>query len=155
MQKMGLTRLKRTSLESFMIVALISDEALDMISLVKKPRQYVGSFLNPSTLDRLVYGFTGPDAQNLEAVHILTAAFEMTMVYNVLDHPAGVHAGLEPLLANQTFHPYVNISTAHMTNSACKWAILLPSKWHMRLTQDYPFGVMLKTFYDFLVEAHT
>ena len=75
-----LTRLERTLLESSVIVALILDEALDVISLLKNPCQYVGSLLNPSTLDRLVYGFTGPNAHNLAVVHIPTAAFETTAV---------------------------------------------------------------------------
>ena len=99
------SRLERRSLESLMIVALISDEAPDMISLLKNPRQYVGSLLNPLTLEGLVYGFMGHDTQNLAAVHILTAAFESTMAYNVLDNPARVCGGLEPLLADQMFHP--------------------------------------------------
>ena len=76
--------------------------------------------MNPLTLDGLVYGFMGPNTQNLAAVHIPTAAFEMTVAYNVLDDPAGVCAGLEPLPANQIFHLYVNIGVAHMTNLACK-----------------------------------
>ena len=64
----------------------------------------------------------------------------------MLDDPARVRGGLEPLLADQTFHPYMNVGMVHMTNLACKWAILLPTKWHARLAWDYPFGVMLKTF---------
>ena len=44
-----LTRLKRTLLESPVFVALILDEALDVISLLKNPHQYVGSLLNPLT----------------------------------------------------------------------------------------------------------
>ena len=56
--------------------------------------------------------------------------------------------GDSKLPADQTFHLYMNVRTLQMTNLACKWAILLPAKWHMRLTQDYPFGVALKTFFD-------
>ena len=104
-----LTRLKRTSLESPVTVALIADEAPDWISLVKNPHQFVGSLLNPLILDGLVYRFTGPDAHSLAAVHILTSAFEMTAAYNVLDDPATVCGGLETLLADQMFHPYVNV----------------------------------------------
>ena len=61
----------------------------------------------------------GPDTCNLAAVHIPMAAFEIAMAYNVLNNPAGVHGGLEPLLADHMFHPYMNVGTAHMTNSAC------------------------------------
>ena len=32
----------------------------------------------------------GPDAHRLATVHILTAAFETSLAYNVLDDPAGV-----------------------------------------------------------------
>ena len=85
-----LTRLKRTSLESPVMVAMISDEAPYWISLLKNPRWFVESLLNPSTLDGLVYGFTGPNAYSLAAVHILRATFEMTTAYNVLDDPAAV-----------------------------------------------------------------
>ena len=57
---------------------------------MKNPRQYIGSLLNPLVLDGLVYGFTGPNAQNLVAVHIPVSAFETTATYNVLDDPATV-----------------------------------------------------------------
>ena len=57
-----LTKLERTSLESPVMMALVSDEAPDSISLVKNPHQYIGSLLNPSVLDGMVYGFMGPDA---------------------------------------------------------------------------------------------
>ena len=143
-----LTKLERTSLESPVMVALVSDEAPDSISLVKNPRCYVGSFLNPSVLDGLVYSFTGPDAQNLSAVHVPALAFETTAAYNMLDDPATVRAGLEALLADQTFHPYVNVGTPNMSNLSCRHGILLPVKWHAKLARDHPFGVSLKTFYD-------
>ena len=58
-----LTRLKRMSLELPVIVALIADEALDWISLMKNPHQFVGNLLNPLILDRLVCGFTGPASE--------------------------------------------------------------------------------------------
>ena len=54
-----LTRLKRTSLKSPVIVVLIVDEAPDWISLVKNPHWFVGSLLNPLILDGLVYSFMG------------------------------------------------------------------------------------------------
>ena len=57
-----LMKLKRTSLESPVMIALVSDEAPDSISLVKNTRWYIGSLLNPSVLDGLVYSFTRPDA---------------------------------------------------------------------------------------------
>ena len=143
-----LTKLERISLESPVMVALVLDEALDSISLVKNPCWYIGSLLNPLVLDGLVYGFTGPDARNLAAVHVLALAFETTATYNVLDDPATVRAGLKALLADQTFHPNVNVGTPNMSNSSCRCAILLPVKWHTRLVQNHPFGIGLKAFYD-------
>ena len=143
-----LTKLERTSLESPVMVALVSDEALDSISLVKNPRRYGSSLLNPSVLDGLMYGFTRPDARNLAAVHVPASAFETTAAYNVLDDPATVRAGLEALLADQTFHPYVNVGTPNMSNSSCWRGILLPVKWHARLARDHPFSIGLKAFYD-------
>ena len=51
-----LMKLERTSLELPVMIALVSDEALDSISLVlKNPCRYIGSLLNPSVLDGLVY----------------------------------------------------------------------------------------------------
>ena len=83
-----LTKLERTSLESPVMIALVSDEAPDSISLVKNPRRYIGSLLNPSVLDGLLYGFAGPNAQSLAVVYVLASAFETTAAYNVLDDPA-------------------------------------------------------------------
>ena len=59
-----------------------------------------------------------------------------------------VCAGLKALLADQMFHPYINVGTPNMLNSSCRWAILLPVEWHMRFTWDYPFGISLKAFYN-------
>ena len=129
-------KLERTSLESLVMVALVLDEALDSISLVKNPCQYISSLLNLLVLDGLVYSFTGPDARNLVAVHVPALAFETTATYNVLDDLATVRAGLEALPADQTFHPYVNVGTPNMSNSSCRHAILLPVEWHTRLAQN-------------------
>ena len=143
-----LMKLERTSLESPVMVALVSDEALDSILLVKNPCWYVSSLLNPLVLDGLVYSFTGPDAQNLVAVHVPASAFKTTAAYNVLDDPVTVRAGLEALPVDQTFHPYVNMGTPNMSNSSCRRAILLPVEWHTRLAQNHPFSISLKAFYD-------
>ena len=143
-----LMKLERTSLELPVMVALVLDEAPDSISLVKNPHQYVSSLLNPSVLDGLVYGLTGPDARNLAAMHVPASAFEATAMYNVLDDPATVRAGLKALPADQIFHPYVNVGTPNMSNSSCRRAILLPVEWHTRLAQKHPFRVGLKAFYD-------
>ena len=35
-----------------------------------------------------------------------------------------------------------------MSSSSCRRAILLPVEWHIRFTQDHPFGMSLKAFYD-------
>ena len=56
-----LTKLERTLLESPVMIALVSDEAPDSISLVKNPRRYISSLLHPSVMDGMVYGFTGPN----------------------------------------------------------------------------------------------
>ena len=93
-----LMKLERTSLELPVMVALVSDEAPDSISLVKNPRRYVGSLLNLSVLDGLVYRFTGPDARNLMAVHVPALAFETTAMYNVLDDPATVFRQTRPFI---------------------------------------------------------
>ena len=85
-----LTKLEKNLLESPVMIALVSDEAPDSISLVKNPRRYIGSLLNPSVLDGLVDGFTGPDAQNLAAVYVPAPAFKTTAAYNVLDDPTTV-----------------------------------------------------------------
>ena len=143
-----LTKLERALLELPVMIALVSDKASDSISLVKNPHQYIGSLLNPSVLDGMVYGFTGPNAQNLAAVNIPASAFKMTMAYNVLDDPVTVQAGLKALPADQTFHPYVNVGMPNMSSSSCRQALLLPVEWHMRFAQDYPFEIGLKVFYD-------
>ena len=143
-----LTKLEQTSLEPPVVMALVYDKALDTISLVKNPCQYIGSLLNPSVLDdTMVYSFMGPDARNLAAVNIPALAFKTTAAYNVLDDPATVQAGLEALLVDQTFCPYVNVGTPNMSTSSCRCMILLPVKWHVRLAQGYPFGISLKAFY--------
>ena len=123
------------------MMALVSDEAPDCISLVKNPRQYIGSLLHPSVLDGMVYGFMGPNAQNLAAVNIPASALETTAAYNVLDDPATLQASLKALPVDQTFHPYVNVGMPNMLSSSCRQAILLPVKWHVRFAQDYPFGI--------------
>ena len=115
---------------------------------MKNPHQFVSSFLNPSILDGLVYSFMGPDARNLAAVHIPALAFETTVANNVLDDPVIMHASLEALLANQMFHPYVNMGMPNMLSSSCRQANLLLVKWHIRFAHDYPFGISLKAFYD-------
>ena len=143
-----LNRLEWTSLESPVILTLVLDKAPDWISLLKNPHWFVGSLLHPSLLDRLLFGFSGPDGWNLAAVHILLAAFESPAAYNVLDDPNAIHAGLEALPADQTFHPYVNVGTVQMTNSTCKRSIVLPVEWHIRIARDYAFGIPIKSFYD-------
>ena len=141
-------KLERTSLESPMMMALVLDEVPDTISLLKNPCRYVGSLLHPLVLDGMMYGFMGPDSQNLTAVNIPATAFEMAAAYNVLDDPVMVQAGLEALPADQTYHPYVNVGTPNMSNSSCRWGILLPVEWHARLAWDHPFGISLKTLYN-------
>ena len=144
-----LNKLERTSLESPVMVALVLDEDPDWITLLKNPRWFVGSLLHPAPLDGLMYGFSGPDACRLAAVHVPASAFEISAAYNILDDAAVIHLGLEGLLANQTHHPYVNVGTANMTNSACRCSVLLPIEWQLQLSRDHPYGItLLKAFYN-------
>ena len=143
-----LNKLEWTALESPVVVALVLDEDSDWITLLKNPRCFVGSLMHPTPLDSLMYGFLGPDARRLAAVHILASVFEVSTAFNVLDDMAAVHLGLEGLPANQAFHPYVNMGTATMMNSTCRHMVLLPIKWHVQLARDFPYGVALQAFYN-------
>jgi hypothetical protein len=143
-----LTKLEHTALESPVVLALMSDKDPSLVTLLKNPHQFIGSLIHPTPLDGLIFGFLGLDTQRLAAVHIPPAAFETSATYNVLDDAVAVCAGLEVLPADQTFHPYVNVGTAGMTNSACKRAILMLTNWHSRLAREFPFGVGLKELYD-------
>ena len=49
---------------------------------------------------------------------------------------------------DQVFHPYANMGTPNMTNSVCRHALLLPADWHAQLARDFPYGIVLKVFYD-------
>ena len=95
-----------------------------------------------------MYRFSGPDAHRLAAVHIPASAFEVSAAYNVLDDATAIHLGLEGLPANQAHHPYVEVGTPNMTNSACRCVVLLPIEWHPQLSRDQPYGITLKVFYD-------
>ena len=150
-----LNKLERTALESPVMVALVLDEDPDWITLLKNPRRFVGSLVHPTPLDGLIYGFSGPDARTLAAVHIPAMAFEVSAAYNVLDDAAAIRLGLEGLPADQAYHPYVNVGTPNMTNSACRCSVLLPLEWHAQLSKDHPYGISLKTLYDtFLLPLH-
>ena len=143
-----LNKLEWTALESPVVVALVLDEDPNWITLLKNPRCFVGSLMHPTALDGLMYSFSGPDTQRLAAVHIPASAFEVSTAFNVLDNAATVCLGLESLPADQVFHPYVNMGTPNMTNSACRHAVLLPIKWHMQLVREFSCGVTCKAFYD-------
>ena len=106
-----LQKLERTALESLVVVTLVSDEDPDWITLLKSPRRFVGSLVHPTPLDGLIYGFSGPDACTLAAVHIPTSAFEISTAYNILDDAAAIHLGLEGLPEVQVCHPYMNVGT--------------------------------------------
>ena len=143
-----LNMLERMALESPVVVALISDEDPDWITLLKNPRHFVGSLMHPTPLDGLIYGFSGPDAHTLAAVHIPTSAFEVSAAYNILDDAAAICQGLEGLPADQAYHPYINVGTPNMMNSTCRCLVLLPIEWHAQVSKDHPHGITLKTFYD-------
>ena len=134
-----LNKLEQTALESPMMVALISDEDPDWITLLKNPRQFVGSLVHPRTLlDRLMYGFSGPDACTLAAIHVPASAFKVSTAYNILDDATAICLGLEGLPADQAHHPYINVGDANMTNSACRRSVLLPIEWHLQLSSQGP-----------------
>ena len=131
-----------------MMVDLVSDEDPDWITLLKSPRHFVGSLVHPTSLDGLIYGFSGPDARSLADVHIPTSAFEISAAYNILDDAAAICLGLEGLPKDQVCHPYVNVGTPNMTNSTCQCTVLLPTQWHAQLAKDHLHGITLKAFYD-------
>ena len=133
------------------MVALVSDEDLDWITVLKTPRHFVGSLMHPTPLDRLIYGFLGPDTCTLAAVHIPASAFEVSAAYNVLDEAAAIHLGLEGLPVDQVYHPYIDVGTPNMTNSTCRCLVLLPIEWHVQLSEDHPYGITLKAFYDIFI----
>ena len=143
-----LLKLECTAMESPVMIALVSDEDPDWITLLKNPRRFVGSLVHPTPLDGHIYGFSGPDARTLAAVHVPASAFDISTAYNVLDDAAAIRLGLEGLPQDQPFHPYVNVGTPNMTNSACRRTVLLPTQWHAQLAKDHPHGISLKTFYD-------
>ena len=143
-----LNKLEQMALESPMMVALVLDEDLDWITLLKNPRQFVGSLVHPAPLDGFMYGFSGPDAHRLAAVHIPTSVFEVSAAYNILDDATAICLGLEGLLTNQAHHPYVNVGTTNMTNSACSCSVLLPIEWHPQFSRNHPYDITLKAFYD-------
>ena len=115
-----LSRVEALAQRSPVIVALVSDEEPERITLLKNPRRFTGSLANPSPLDGLVYGFAGPDSRTLAAVHLPATAFETSAAYNMIDDPVALQAGLDALPPDQTFHPYVNAGTPDMTNSGCR-----------------------------------
>ena len=69
------------------MLALVSDEELNHITLLKNPHRYAasGSLANPSPIDNYMYGFTETDAWNLAAVYLLPLAFKKSALYNVLN----------------------------------------------------------------------
>ena len=122
-----LTRVEALMHCSLIILALILDEEPNQITLLKNPHCYGGSLVNPSPVDNLIYSFTGADAWNLAAVHLLASAFKISAQYNVLD---------------------VLAMMPGMTNSACQCAIVLPTEWYQELTEHFPHGIDLKVFYN-------
>ena len=123
-------KLERTALESPVILALVADEDPGLITLLKNPRHFGRSLIRPTPLDGLIFGFSGPDARRLAAIHVPATVFENSAAFNVLDDAAAVRAGLEALPADQAFHPYVNVDTPGMMNSACKWGLVMLTEWN-------------------------
>ena len=142
-----LGRVESLAQRSPVIVALISDEEPERITLLKNPRRFAGSLANPSPLDGVVYGFSGSDSRTLAAVLLPATAFETSAAYNVLDDPMALRAGLDTLPPDQMFHVYVNAGTPGMTYSNCRRALVLPMHWYPDLAA-HPDGISLKAFYD-------
>ena len=136
-----LMRVEALACRSPVVLALISDEIPNQITLLKNPRHYTASLINPSPVDNLVYSFTGTDMRNLAAVHLPSLAFENSAQYNVLDDPAAIWAGLDGLPGDQSFHPYVLATTPAMTNSSCQCAIVLPPDWYQQLATHFPMAL--------------
>ena len=114
-----LTRVEALAHHSPVILALILDEEPNQITLLKNPHHYIGSLVNPSPVDNLIYGFTGADTWNLAAVHLPASAFKISAQYSVLDDPDTIRVGLEGLPQDQSFHPYVLVMMPGMMNFAC------------------------------------
>ena len=85
-----LMRVEALAHHSPVMLALISDEELNHITLLKNPHCYTGSLANPSPVDNLLYGFTRMDARNLAAVHLPPSAFKISAQDNVLDDTAAI-----------------------------------------------------------------
>ena len=138
-----------------MVIAMISDEEPDQITLLKNPHCFARSILTPCPIDGLLYGFAGSDACNLATVYIPPAAFKSSGLYNVLNDAATIHASLEALPQDQLYHSYV-LGTPDMTTSTCKHSIILPTHWYVELCKHFPDGISIKTFYDrFLANVTT
>ena len=131
-----------------MVVAMISDEEPDWITLLKNPHHFAGSLSTPCPIDGLIYGFAGLDTCNLTAVHIPPAAFKNSGPYNILNDAATICAGLETLPQDQLYHSYVVAGTPDMTTSTCKWTIILLTHWYAALCQHFPDRIKIKTFCD-------
>ena len=130
------------------VIAMISDEEPERITLLKNPRRFNGSISTPCPIDGLLYGFTGSDARNLAAVHIPPAAFESSGPYNVLNDAAAIRAGLDTLPQDQLYHSYVVAGTPDMTTSSCKRSIVLPTPWYVEICEHFPDGIGIRAFYD-------
>ena len=135
------------------ILALVSNEEPNQITLLNNPCQYTGSLANPSPVDNHMYSFTGMDAQNLAAVHLPPSAFKTSDLYNVLNNAAAIQVGLDMLPQDQSFHPHVSAMTLGMTNSACQHTIVLPMEWHQKLVEHFPHGINLKSFYNCILST--
>ena len=114
-----LMRVEALACCSPVMLALISNEEPNQITLLKNPCRYTASLVNLSPVNNLIYGFTGTDMHSLAAMHLPSLAFENSAQYNVLDDPAAIRAGLNGLPGDQSFHLYVLATTPGMTNSSC------------------------------------
>ena len=123
------------------MVAMVSDEEPDQITLLKNPRCYAGSLVTPSPIDGLIYGIAGSDTHNLAAVHIPFSTFESSGPYNMLNDAATICTGLDALPQDQLFHSYVVAGTQDMTTFTCKHAIILLIQWYTELAEHFPDGM--------------
>ena len=108
----------------------------------------MGSFTTPSPIDRLIYGFAGPDACNLATVHVPPATFKSSGPYNILDGAAAICTGLDTLPQDQLYHSYVIAGMPDMMTSTCKHAIVLLSQWYGQLAEHFLDRIKIKDFHD-------
>ena len=55
---------------------------------------------------------------------------------------------MDTLPQDQLYHSYVIVGTPDMMTSTCKCTIVLPTHWYTELSEHFPDGIEVKTFYN-------